>query len=47
MTNGAGGPHGKKRGKEASAKKGKAKSVQASLRRKRWLPAVLAKSKEV
>ena len=47
MTNGAGGPHGKKRGKEASARKGKAKNVQASLRRKRWLPAVTLGPKRV
>lgn len=45
MTNGAGGPHGKKRSKEASGKKARTKDVKASLKRKGWLPTVLATSK--
>jgi hypothetical protein len=45
MTNGIGGPHRRKAGKVQGSKKARAKDPKSSLKRKGWLPAVLAKTK--
>jgi hypothetical protein len=42
MTNGTGGPHGKKKGKNGAAKKVKVKDAKATLKRKGWLPSGVA-----
>ncbi len=46
MTNGAGGPHGRKRGRPGASKKGRAKNVQTSPKQKGWVPTVPAKGKQ-
>jgi hypothetical protein len=45
MTNGTGGPHGKKKAREGAAKKVKAKDTKTSLKRKGWLPSGVAQGK--
>lgn len=44
MTNGAS-PHGLKRTKKAAGRKAQARKPKASLKRKGWVPAELAKEK--
>ncbi len=46
MTNGAGGPHEKKRGRNGVGKKAKPRDAKASLKRKGLLPAALDKGKQ-
>ena len=45
MTNGTGGPHGKKKGKDGTAKKVRAKDTKSALKRKGWLTSGVAQAK--